>query len=371
MDLALALLVGLAVGIVVGCALAQARTTGLRAQLHAAELSVAQLRAGEADQARGHQALAALVEPLTQQLGRVEGQIHQLEMARAATTAALREQVSTVASGSEQLSRETRALVDALRKPQARGRWGELHLRKVVEHAGMLDRCDFTEQPTVQTVDGVLRPDLVVHLPGSGSVVVDAKVSLAAFLEAAECDDDHAKQERMAAHARHLRGHVDRLADKRYWEQLPQAPDFVVLFLPTEAILSAALETDPHLFEHAMSRRVHLATPVTLLTMLRTAAYSWQQQALAENAQEVFGAGKELFARLTTFGGHVDKLGRTLTTAVAAYNATVGSLERQVLPSARRMAELGLDGTLPQPAPVEEATRPVSAPHLIALSETG
>jgi DNA recombination protein RmuC len=357
----------LLVGLAIGFALAQTRTAGLRAQLHAAELSVAQLRAGDADLARGAQALATLVEPLAQQLGRVEGQIHQLDVARAATTAELRQQVTTVAAGSEQLSRETRALVDALRKPQARGRWGELHLRKVVEHAGMLDRCDFLEQVTVATNDGVLRPDLVVRLPGGGSVVVDAKVSLAAFLEAAESDDPQRRGERLSAHSRHLRQHVDRLADKRYWCALPQTPDFVVLFLPTEAILSMALEADPTLFEHAMARQVHLATPVTLLTMLRTAAYSWQQHQLADNVQEVFDAGKELFDRLAVFGGHVDKLGRSLASTVGVFNQTVGSLERNLLPSARRMADLGLDGEVPVPAPVEEVTRSVSAPHLVAL----
>ena len=363
----LALLAGLAIGCALTLALTQTRTTALRAQLHAAELAVAQQRAGDADLARGQQALSALVEPLAQQLGRVEGQIHQLEVTRAATTAELRQQVSHVAVGSERLSRETRALVDALKKPQARGRWGELHLRKVVEHAGMLDRCDFLEQASLTTVDGVLRPDLVVRLPGEGSIVVDAKVSLAAFLEAAESDDDQHRSERMASHARHLRQHVDRLADKRYWTALPQTPDFVVLFLPTEATLSMALDADPELFEHAMARRVHLATPVTLLTMLRTAAYSWQQHQLADNAQEVFAAGKELFSRLATFGGHVDKLGRSLNGAVNAFNQTVGSLERSLLPSARRMADLGLDGELPSPQPVEEVARPVSAPHLIAL----
>ena len=367
MDLALALLVGLAVGY----AVAHTRTASIRAQLQSAELTIAQQRAGDADLARGQQALAALVEPLTQQLGRVEGQIHQLEVSRAATTAELRQQVSTVAAGSERLGRETRALVDALQRPQARGRWGELHVRRVVEQAGMLDRCDFLEQATLHTEDGVLRPDLVVRLPGDGSVVVDAKVSLAAFLEAAETDDEGQRRQRLAAHARHLRLHVDRLADKRYWDRLPQTPDFVVLFLPTEGILSLALDADPGLFEHAMTRRVHLATPVTLLTMLRTVAYSWQQHALADNAQEVFSAGKELFSRLSVFGGHVDKLGRSLTSAVNAFNTTVGSLERTVLPSARRMADLGLEGEVPEPRPVEEVVRPVSAPHLVALPETG
>lgn len=306
--------------------------------------------------------------PLTDQLTRVQEQLHRLEVSRAAAEAELRAQVSTVALGNDRLERETRALVDALRRPQARGRWGELHLRKVVEHAGMLDRCDFTEQTTLHTVDGTLRPDLVVHLPGRGSVVVDAKVTLAAYLEAVECDDAAARAERVAAHARHLREHVDRLAAKAYWQQLPQTPEFVVLFVPGEAFLGPALEVDPTLLEHAMSRRVHLATPTTLLSLLRAVAYGWQQHQLADNAQAVLEAGRELYARLATFGAHVDKLGRSLSTAVNDFNKTVGSLERTVLPSVRRMSELGLDGELPSPQPVVDVTRPVSAPDLMPLT---
>jgi DNA recombination protein RmuC len=235
----------------------------------------------------------------------------------------------------------------------------------------MLDRCDFDEQASVTTPDGVLRPDLVVRLAGGGCVVVDAKVTLAAYLEAVESDDARIREERTAAHARHLRQHVDALADKAYWQHLGTTPEFVVLFVPGEAFLAPALEADPTLLEHAMTRRVHLATPTTLLSLLRAVAYGWQQHQLTDNAQEVLAAGKELFARLSTLGGHVDKLGRSLGTAVADFNKTVGSLERTVLPSARRMAELGLDGELPAPLAVEEVPRPVSAPHLVALPETG
>ncbi|MCW2499782.1 MAG: recombination protein RmuC [Frankiales bacterium] len=367
MDLLLALLIGLALGFLV----ASARTAGLRARLSAAELTEARLRAGDADLARGQQSVMALVDPLRHQLARVEDQLQAVEVERARAAAELREQVSTVAVGSERLGRETRALVDALRKPQARGRWGELQLRRVVEHAGMLDRCDFTEQASFVTDDGVLRPDLLVSLAGGGCVVVDAKVTLAAYLEAVESDDAQVREERVAAHARHLRQHVDRLADKAYWEALPQSPEFVVLFVPGEAFLGPALEADPTLLEHAMARRVHLATPTTLLSLLRAVAYAWQQHRLADNAQEVFAAGKELYARLSTFGGHVDKLGRSLSTAVGDFNKTVGSLERTVLPSARRMTELGLDGELPTVQPVEDVTRTISAPHLVALPETG
>jgi DNA recombination protein RmuC len=192
------------------------------------------------------------------------------------------------------------------------------------------------------TLPGDLRPDLVVRLAGGRSVVVDAKVTLAAYLEAVESTDADFREARMTAHARHLRQHVDALADKAYWQSLPDAPEFVVLFVPGEAFLAPALERDPALLEHAYARRVHIATPTTLVSLLRTVAYAWQQESLTENAQAVFAAGKELYARLTTLGGHVDKLGRTLNTAVTDYNRTVASLERNLLPSARRMADLGV-----------------------------
>jgi DNA recombination protein RmuC len=363
MEIFIALAIGLALGFLVG----SSRTAGLRAQLAALQLTEARLRAGDADVAKGQQSVALLVDPLRHQLGRVEEQLHALEVERARASAELREQVSHVALGSEKLGRETRALVDALRKPQARGRWGELQLRRVVEHAGMLDRCDFTEQASFAGVDGALRPDLVVSLAGGGCVVVDAKVTLAAYLEAAESDDERVREERMAAHARHLRQHVDRLADKAYWDALPDSPEFVVLFVPGEAFLGPALEADPTLLEHAMSRRVHLATPTTLLSLLRAVAYAWQRQQLADNAEQVFAASKELYSRLSVFGTHVDKLGRSLGTAVADFNKTIGSLERNVLTSARRMTELGLDGELPSPQPVVDAVRPVTAPHLVAV----
>jgi DNA recombination protein RmuC len=262
---------------------------------------------------------------------------------RARAQAELREQVAGVRRSSELLGRETASLVDALRRPQARGRWGEMQLRRCVEYAGMVDRCDFSEQESHVGADGqVLRPDLVVRLAGGRSIVVDAKVTLSAYLEAVECDDEQAAATRMAAHARHLRAHVDRLADKAYWSALPDSPEFVVLFVPGEAFLAPALEHDPALLEHAYSRHVHLATPTTLVSLLRTAAHAWQQEQLTENAAAVVTAGKDLYARLGTLGGHVDKLGRSLGSAVADYNRTVGSLERSLLPAARRMTELGL-----------------------------
>ena len=313
----LALAVGLALGVVAGRVLARRDE----------QLLVASFRGVAADALSGtredaareldlqRDAVSHLVQPLTEQLARVDAQLRELELDRARTSAELREQVSSVRLSSEALGRETAALVDALRRPQARGRWGELQLRRVVEHAGMTARCDFDEQVT--TGDG-LRPDLVVRLAGGRCVVVDAKVTLAAYLEAVESDDERHREARLDAHARHLRQHVDRLADKAYWSQLSDSPEFVVLFVPGEAFLAPALERDPALLEHAYARRVHIATPTTLISMLRTVAYAWQQQSLTENARELFETGKELHARLTTLGGHVDKLGRSLGAAVAA-----------------------------------------------------
>jgi DNA recombination protein RmuC len=367
LPLVAALVVVLLVGLALGLAVGAARAAPLRARLADAELAEARLRAGDGEVERRARAVEAAVEPLRDHLDRVEGQLHALDRERVRAAAELREQVGTVAAGSARLERETAALVDALRRPQTRGRWGELHLRRVCEHAGMLDRCDFDEQVSVDGPDGPLRPDLVVRLTGGRTVVVDAKVTLAAYLEAVESDDERVRADRMSAHAKHLRAHVDRLGAKAYWRSLPSTPEFVVLFVPGEAFLAPALEADPALLEHAYARRVHLATPTTLLSMLRTVAYAWQQDALTENAQAVLVAGRELYDRLTTFGGHVDKLGRSLARGVTDFNAAVGSLERTLLPSARRLGELGLSGPLPSPTPVEDVVRPLSAPHLVAL----
>jgi DNA recombination protein RmuC len=342
MTVLLALLVGLAVGVLVGRLLVHRDEAALAASF---EGIAARALRGESDRDLAHQqqSVRQLVEPLREQLGRVEGQLRGLETERARAFGELSKQVDTVRQSSELLGRETASLVNALRKPQARGQWGEMQLRRVVEHAGMLERCDFDEQTTVRDADGrALRPDLVVRLAGRRSVVVDAKVTLAAYLEAAESSDEAFREERLVAHARHLRDHVNRLADKAYWQQFPDAPEFVVLFVPGEAFLAPALERDPALLEHAYARRVHIATPTTLVSLLRAVAHAWQQQALTENAQEVFRVGKELYQRLSTLGGHVDKLGRSLNTAVTDYNKTVASMERNLLPSARRMSDLGV-----------------------------
>ena len=323
--------------------------------------------AGELETRRA--AVEHLVGPLKETLARVEAQLRDSDAARQASHAALTEQVAIARQSSEQLRTQTQALVTALRRPEARGRWGEMQLRRVVELAGMSARCDFDEQVGVTTDDGAVRPDMVVRLAGGKNIVVDSKVSLAAYLEAAEAADESMRNTRLGAHARHLREHVDQLAAKSYWTALSPAPEFVVLFIPGEAFLAPALEHDPGLLEYAMGRKVHIATPTTLVTMLRTAQYAWQQAALSENARAVFELGRELYDRIAGMGKHVDRLGRALTNAVSTYNQAVGALESRVLVSARRLNQLGVvDGELEAPGLVEETTRALSAPELAAES---
>jgi DNA recombination protein RmuC len=348
---------------------AQALDASARRFLEMAEgrFSAANARAaGELETRKA--AVEGLVGPLKETLTRVEAQLRESDAQRAASHAALAEQMTITRRSSDELNRQTQALVTALRRPEARGRWGEMQLRRVVELAGMSARCDFDEQAVVITAEGQLRPDMVIHLAGGKNIVVDSKVSLAAYLEAAEATDDTMRDTRLAAHARHLRDHVDRLAAKAYWAALPAAPEFVVLFIPGEAFLAPALEHDPGLLEYAMGRRVHIATPTTLVSLLRTAQYAWQQEALSENARAVFEAGRELYERISGLGQHVDRMGKALTGAVTAYNQTVGSLESRVLVSARRLAELGLvEDSQEAPRIVTETTRLLAAPELTAV----
>jgi DNA anti-recombination protein RmuC len=362
------LMVGLALGVLVGWLLTRAQAAGAEA-----ERSVLRERLAQADAARGRQDdVAVTVAPLREALGKVEGHLRVLEHDRVAAYSALTEQVRALSATGEGLRDQTRSLVTALRAPQARGRWGEMQLRRVVELAGMVEHCDFTEQESV-TVDGsTQRPDLVVRLAGGKQVVVDAKVSLAAYLDAAESRDPDVVEARMQAHARHLREHVKGLAAKEYWRAFEPTPEFVVLFVPGDAFLAPALERDPRLLDDAMAARVFITTPTTLIAMLRTIAYSWQQEALTEHARSVFEIGRELYRRLGTMGDHVDKLGRTLTRSVEDYNKVVGSLERTVLVQARKMAELHVtDADLAVPQPVIATTRPLSAPELLAPEQTG
>jgi DNA recombination protein RmuC len=345
---------------------AQALDRSVRTLLELAEgrLSAASATAaGELESRKA--AVQQLVQPLRDTLTRLEGQLRESEAARRSSHAALTEQVSIARQTSEQLRAQTQALVTALRRPEARGRWGEMQLRRVVELAGMASKCDFDEQVGVITADGAVRPDMVIRLAGGKNIVVDSKVSLAAYLEAAESADDGVRADRLAAHARHVRDHVDRLAAKAYWAALSPAPEFVVLFIPGEAFLAPALERDPALLEYAMASRVHIATPTTLVSMLRTAQYAWQQAALSDHARAVFELGRELYDRIASLGRHVDGLGRALTTAVSTYNRAVGALESRVLVSARKLSELGVvEAELEQPRPIEETVRSLSAPEL-------
>ncbi|HET9080215.1 MAG TPA: DNA recombination protein RmuC [Trebonia sp.] len=308
-----------------------------------------------------------LVGPMRETLARVEQQLRESDVARAQSHAELAQQVEFTRRGAEQLREQTRALVTALQRPEARGRWGELQLRRVVELAGMAAHVDFDEQVIVE---GGQRPDMVVRLAGGKNVVIDSKVSLSAYLEAAATADEAVRGDRLAAHARHLKAHVDQLASKAYWAALPQTPEFVVMFVPGEAFLAPALDQDPGLLEHALARRVHLATPTTLVSMLRTIQYAWQQEKLSENARAVFEVGRELYDRLSGLGKHLERVGKSLTTAVGSYNQAVGSLETRVLVSARKLSALGVvDAELTAPGPVSETARPLAAPELVSAPE--
>ncbi|MDQ1620757.1 MAG: recombination protein RmuC [Actinomycetota bacterium] len=356
----------LTIGLLLGAALGWLATRSRTAAL-LTETAVLRERLTAADGAAGErQDIAVTVAPLREALTKVESHLRELEGARLTAYASLTEQVRFARQASEVLGAQTASLATALRAPQARGRWGEMQLRRVVETAGMVEHCDFVEQATAVTDDGTLRPDLVVRLAGGKQVVVDAKVTLAAYLEAAESRDPDVVDARIQAHARHLREHVTRLAAKDYWRAFQPTPEFVVLFVPGDAFLAPALERDPALLEDAMRLRVLIATPTTLMAMLRTIAYSWQQEALTAHARSVFELGQELYRRLGTLGGHVDKLGKTLGRAVDDYNKTVGSLERNVLVQARKMAELQVtDAELATPTTLDVAPRPLAAPELL------
>ncbi|MCW2718401.1 DNA recombination protein RmuC [Pseudonocardia sp.] len=339
-------------------ALAEGRLKEATAALHAK---------ADGDAAARATAIGKLLDPMASTLQRVEGQLRTVEMERESAYAGLREQVNAMRTSSDALRGETKSLVNALRAPQVRGRWGELQLERIVQLAGMVEHCDFSTQVVGQGEDGGVRPDMVVHLAGGKQVVVDAKVPFAAYLEAVESNDPDVHRERLAAHARQLRQHVDQLSAKSYWAVFEPSPEFVVLFVPGDPFLEAALQADPSLMEHAFATNVVIATPTTLIALLRTVAYSWRQEALARNAAEVHKLGKELHGRLATMGTHVAKLGRSLDGAVDSYNRTVSSLEARVLVTARKLTELHVsDAELPTPGQVERAPRTISAPELLA-----
>jgi len=349
----LALCTGLAAGVLIGSGLLRQQRLSVSDSLGAATTATTQA-----------------VAPVKDSLDRFDLRLRELEASRVEWHAQLREQVESMRLTGESLRRETASLSTALRKPQVRGRWGEMHLRRAVELAGLVDRCDFTEQPSVSDGATLQRPDLVVNLVGGKHVVVDSKVPLDAFLDATCADGELAAQTHLVRHARQVRTHIDSLAAKAYWKQFDASPEFVVLFVPGEAFLSQALDIEPSLIEYAAARQVVLATPTTLIALLRTVSHAWSQQTLSDGAREVRALGRELYERLSALGGHVDKVGRSLTAAVSSYNSAVATLETRVFVSARRMRDLGVsEDALTGPRAVEEAIRPVGAPELLAEEE--
>jgi DNA recombination protein RmuC len=308
--------------------------------------------------------LSGQVRPLKESLERMDQQLQSVERVRQESYGALRTQVAT-------LSERAGSLTNALRTPHVRGRWGEAQLRNVVEYAGMIEYCDYVSQATTSTDDGTLRPDLVVRIPGGKHVVVDAKAPLSAYLDAFETSDEAERERRFADHARQVREHVTKLSAKAYWRQFEPSPDLVVMFLPDESYLRTAHEHDPSLQEYAWSSNVILASPSTLMMLLRTVAMTWQQETIAESAREISDLGRELYKRLSTMGAHFAKLGRSLDGAVDAYNKTVGSLERQVLVQARRFEQHGISGIEPpEVQPVDRQTRSLAAAELVDPAQT-
>ena len=310
-------------------------------QLARERLARQQLDASQALKER-ESAIEALVKPIRDALAKTETQIQAIERDRIDSFATMRAQMEVLASGQKLLSRETRNLVTALRRPDVRGQWGEITLRRLVELSGMTAHVDFTEQQHRNTDSGAIRPDMVVHMPEQRDIVVDVKTPLDAYLAAVEAQDDEERSSQLRRHAQLVGARVRELSSKQYWSQFERSPDFVVLFLPGDQFLAAALQENPGLLDDSMRQNVMLATPTSLVALLKAVSYGWKQTILADNAAEIRRLGEELYKRLAVFGEHLGKLGKSLGSSVESYNRAVGSLEQQVLPAARRFPELGL-----------------------------
>jgi DNA recombination protein RmuC len=341
----------------------EALKTNNEAFLSLARTSFERLHAeAKGDLSQRQQAIDEMVKPLQEALTRYEAQIHLLEQSRQSAYGGLDQHLKSLADSHQRLQQETGNLVKALRAPTVRGRWGEITLKRVAELAGMVEHCDFTEQVSVEGEEGRLRPDMVVQLPGGRQIVVDAKAVLSAYLEAHEAQDEAQRMDRLRQHAAQVRTRLDQLSAKAYWAQFPQAPEFVVLFLPGEHFLGAALEQDPTLIEDGFARSVVIATPTTLISLLRAVAYGWRQEQLSEHAQQAGRLGKDLYDRMAVLTEHLDDIGQSLAKSVQAYNKAVGSIETRVLPAARKFKELGIasDKDMAQLEPIDSVPR--SAP---------
>lgn len=318
------------------------------------------------DLEKRQQEIGQLVKPIKDALEKVDTKIQDLETRRAGAYAEIKEQVRAMQITQKELRGETANLVRALRSPAVRGRWGEIQLRRVVELAGMLEHCDFVEQQSIETDEGRLRPDMVVQLAGQRNIVVDAKAPLAAYLESIEAKDDASRIEWLEKHAEQIRTHIKKLSLKSYWDQFDTSPEFVVMFLPGEIFFSAAMQSDPELIECGVKQNIILASPTTLIALLRAVAYGWRQERLAESVKQISALGKELYERLATLGGHFSSLEKNLSKAISAYNSAVGSFESRVMVTARKFKELEVS---PESVEIEELVPIEQAPRVLRSQE--
>jgi len=304
-------------------------------------------------------AIEHLVQPIREALDKTTQQIHGMEKERKEAYGSLHKHLESMAQSQQSLQQETRNLVTALRRPEVRGQWGELTLKRLAELAGMVEHCDFYQQESIKTDAGMLRPDMIVRMPDGREIVVDVKTPLDAYLNAIEADSDEERQRELTRHTRNVRNRVNELANKTYWSQFKNAPDFVVLFIPGDQFLSAALDNDRSLLEDALRQHVILATPTSFVALLRAVAYGWRQEQLAENAEHIREVGEELYKRLLTFTSHLEKLGKSLDTSIKHYNSAVGSYDSRILPGAQKFTEMGISSSsdMQSPRQVESGVR--------------